>query len=128
MTGAATEVFFPLLIFFFAGFFLGWFVGLFANSGAPSIHELGIDYRRIDGWHILQASKFPGLYVANRNRALVCRSLLPSLAKLIELDTTAALHAKPLEAKPALDVAEAAGSDETPDRRVRASSAGGEEK
>lgn len=38
-----------------------------------------------------------------------------------------ALHAKPPEAKPATDVAEAGRQGDPTDRRVRASSAGGEE-
>jgi hypothetical protein len=61
----------------------------------PTLAEIGVEYRQEDGWHLFQTPKFPGVYVASRDRALACADVLPALAKLSALDALAAAEGHP---------------------------------
>lgn len=46
-----------------------------------------IEYKEVDGWYIYICNDFPGFYVASIDKEKARRDIIPSLNKLIELDT-----------------------------------------
>jgi len=46
-----------------------------------------IEHKELDGWHIYITEAFPGFYVANIDNEKARNDLVPSINKLIELDT-----------------------------------------
>jgi hypothetical protein len=46
-----------------------------------------VKYKAVDDWHIYICDSFPGFYVASRNKEKARNDIVPSLNKLIELDT-----------------------------------------
>jgi hypothetical protein len=46
-----------------------------------------IKYREVDGWHVYVSDAFPGFYVASSDKYKARSDLVPSINKLIELDT-----------------------------------------
>jgi len=46
-----------------------------------------VNHKEVDGWHIYITDAFPGFYVANADKEKARSDLVPSINKLIELDT-----------------------------------------
>ena len=46
-----------------------------------------IEHKEIDGWHVYITDAFPGFYVANVDKEKARSDIVPSINKLIELDT-----------------------------------------
>ncbi len=46
-----------------------------------------IQHKEVDGWHIYICDDFPGFYVASNDKDKARKDVVPSLNKLIELDT-----------------------------------------
>lgn len=46
-----------------------------------------IQYKEVDGWHIYIAETFPGFYVGSIDKEKARNAIIPSINKLIELDT-----------------------------------------
>lgn len=46
-----------------------------------------IQHKEVDGWTIYISNSFPGFYVASQDKDKARKDIVPSLNKLIELDT-----------------------------------------
>lgn len=46
-----------------------------------------IQYKEVDGWHVYISDSFPGFYVASADKEKARNNIIPSINKLIELDT-----------------------------------------
>jgi predicted RNase H-like HicB family nuclease len=46
-----------------------------------------VQHKETDGWHIYICDDFPGFYVASKDKEKARKDIVPSLNKLIELDT-----------------------------------------
>jgi hypothetical protein len=57
--------------------------------------SIEITYKVIEGFHIFEAEKMPGLYIAHRDARRAYRAVGPAIEKLIELDTGMSCRAEP---------------------------------
>ena len=46
-----------------------------------------VEHNEVDGWHVYITDAFPGFYVASTDEEKARRDIIPSINKLIELDT-----------------------------------------
>ena len=46
-----------------------------------------VKYSEVDGWHVYVTDAFPGFFVASSDKHKARSDLIPSINKLIELDT-----------------------------------------